>query len=164
MREARPFSWLGSAVGAAVVNAALNAPLALLLVKPGGRLPMWGLPGVAGDVVAMAFGIGFGTGLVVTPQTRLLWKRGRVRPPEVPAQLRAMFNTWPNHLLHRSLNLGFISLILFAPIPLLALWLLGIQGLDRSTLLVLKGGFAAIEGAFVTPIIGAGAFFPEARE
>ena len=49
MSQPRPFSTLQIGLGSGVINALINAPLGLLLVKRGAVLPLWGLPGVAAD-------------------------------------------------------------------------------------------------------------------
>jgi hypothetical protein len=161
MSEPRPFSWLGSGLSGGLINAAINAPLALLLVKKGALLPLFGVPCVAADLVAMGFGIGFGTGIAVTPQTRNRRRQGRLLPPTPAPWLRWWLNTWPEGLLHRAFNLGVVSVCLFVPVPLFVLWASGTHGMDQSSMAVLKGVFSFVEGAIMTPLVAAGAFFPE---
>jgi hypothetical protein len=160
MSEPRTFSWIGIGLGSGVANAIINAPLGLLIVKHGALLPFWGLPSVAADVVAMAYGISFGTGLAVTLQTKRQVAKGQLAAPVIAPWLRSVLNTWPPGLLRRSIQLGIVSVPIFAPLPLLALWLFGPPAADQTTVVILKGAFSFVQGALVTPIIAAGAFFP----
>ena len=153
MAGPRKFSLAQTALGAGVINALLNAPLALLLVRPGAALPIFGLPSVAADLVAMGYGISFGTGLVVTLQTRSALRRGRLLLPELPPRVHASLARWPSSVLHRAVNLGVLSVLLFVPRPLLALLVLGAHDLDRSTLMAFKGAFSFVQGALVTPLV-----------
>ena len=95
MSSPRPFSWLGTALAAGVINALINAPIGWGMLKPGVVLPLWGMPSIAGDFIIMAFGISFGTTLMVTPQTRKQLLRGSVLPPALSAGWSAAIGRWP---------------------------------------------------------------------
>ncbi|MBM4364225.1 MAG: hypothetical protein FJ104_16215, partial [Deltaproteobacteria bacterium] len=56
------------APGAAVVNALLNGAIGWAATRELPVVPTWGLPGVAADLLATAFGVTFGTALVVPLQ------------------------------------------------------------------------------------------------
>jgi hypothetical protein len=160
MAEPRPFSWAASAIGAGVVNFVINAPIGWLIVPASGSLGVWTIPGVALDLMFTAYGVAFGTGLVVTPQTRKQVERGQLIPPALPDRLRNHFAGWPRTTLIRANNLGMLSVALFLPLPLLALYALHVQPLDRLSVTLLKGTFAFIVGAVVTPFIAAAATVP----
>lgn len=138
---------------AGVVNALINAGLGYLALPDGKHLPFFGLQSLSADFVAMAFGIAFGSGLVVTPLTRLELRAGKLLPPAVPPRWERALSNWPKSLLRRSLNLGVIGVLLFAPLPLLVLWAAGVEAVDRLTFTALKGGWAFVEGALITPPI-----------
>lgn len=157
MIQPRTFSWTVTAIGAGIVNLVLNAPIAFFIVPSGGRLGIWSFPGVALDLWFTAYGVGFGTGLFVTPETRKKVERGKLIPPELPAGVRNYFATWPRTLLLRANNLGTAAGLLFVPLPLLALRAFHVQPLDRMSMVLLKGTFAFVVGAVVTPIIAAAA-------
>lgn len=157
MKPARPFSLFEFTLGPGVVNALINAPLGWFLLKPGAILPLWGIPCIAADVVAMSFGVAFGTALVVTPQVRKQYERGQLLMPQLSPRLRAIYFKWPDNLFHRSFNCGVLGVALFAPLPLLALWASGSAGFDHATFALFKGVFGFVEGAIVTPLIAAGA-------
>jgi hypothetical protein len=158
MTQSKLYDWRSQAVGGAVVNALINGGLGLLLVGPDGRLPLWGLPSLSFDLAAMAFGIAFGTGLVVTLQLRTLEAKGRLQCPALPPPLAEGFAKWPDAVFHRAFNLGVLGVLIFAPLPLAVLAFGFPEGFDRMGLVVFKGLFGAFEGAVVTPIIGLAAF------
>ena len=157
MAGPRQFSWLHSAFVSGVINLVLNAPFGWAIVKPGTMIPLWGAPGIALDMLLMAFGLAFGTALVVTPQTRRQLSRGQLLPPPLSANLHALLSRWPRSTFQRGVNLGVLSVLIFVPLPLLALWLFGVDGVDRATFTTLKGAFSFVEGAFVTPVIAVAA-------
>lgn len=157
MAEPRPFSWGLTAVVSGIINVVINAPLGWLLVQEGALLGIWTLPGVAADVVATTFGIAFGTGLVVTPQIRKQVAGGQLLPPVLAERWRTMFAGWPASLMVRAFNLGVLGVLIFAPLPLLALYVLDVQPLDRVGVTLLKSTLAFVEGALVTPVIAAAA-------
>lgn len=154
----KTYDFRAQALGGAVVNAAINGGIGYALLAGGKSLPLWGLPSVAFDLAAMAFGIAFGTGLIVTAQLRALENKGHLRPPVLSEAVREGFAKWPDAIMHRAINLGVLGVICFAPLPLLGLWLFAPDGLDQAGLTWFKGTFGAVEGAVVTPIIGAAAF------
>jgi hypothetical protein len=157
MAQPRQFSWGLSALVSGVINFAINAPIGWFMVHAGSSLRVWGLPGVAPDIVITAYAIAFGTALVVTPQTQRQVERGQLLPPVLSQGWRRAFAGWPRSRLRRAINLGVLSVLLFAPLPLLVLWLSGVPELDRTAVTALKGGFSFVEGALVTPVIMAAA-------
>jgi hypothetical protein len=158
--QPRPFSWGLTAFAAGVINVIINAPLGWFMVRDGVRLGVWTLPGVGPDLVGTAFGVAFGTALVVPWQIRKQLERGQLLPPPLAERWRRMFASWPRSTMLRAFNLGVWGVLLFAPLPLLALYALDVTSLDRVAVTLLKGGFAFIEGALVTPVIAAAATVP----
>jgi hypothetical protein len=153
----RTFSWLGNALGAGVVNALLNAAFGWFFLPAGKTLPLLGVPGVFGDTLGMAYGISFGTVLVVTPQIQRDFRRGRLLPPPVSPYWQASLERWPRSIFRRSVQLGVFSILVFAPLPLLGLWALSPDGFGREAFALYKGAFAFVEGALVTPFIAVAA-------
>lgn len=164
--SSRPYSLLGGALLGGLINAVINAAIGFVIVPPGERLPLWGIPSVALDTVAMAFCIAFGTGFGLTRQLRAQRRAGKLHPPSAPRDGSVWtrgFERWPASLLHRSVNLGVLATLVFVPPALLALWWLVPGGFERSGLTLYKGAFGALAGATLTPFIGLGAFWgPEA--
>ena len=91
----------------------------------------------------------------MTPETRKKVERGKLIPPRLPDGVRNYFATWPRTLLLRANNLGAAAGLLFVPLPLLALRTFHVQPLDRMSVVLLKGTFAFVVGAVVTPIVAA---------
>jgi len=146
------FSVVQSAVVGAVINALLNGGIGWA-VAPASGMPLWGAVSVGGDLIATAFGIAFGTALVVTPLQRAVARQGAMTLPPLPDFLRLGFPRWPSSVLRRSLNLGVLGVLLFAPLPLVGLWLVAPTGLSAPAFVAFKAAFASVEGAVVTPII-----------
>src|SRR5262245_46729725 len=120
-----PFSILQSALVGGVINALINGALGFALPADQ-RLPLWGVPSLSAAIVAMAFGIAFGTGIGVTPLTRRARRQGKLTPPPLAPRMERALEGWPAGVLRRSLLLGVIGVVLFAPPMLLALWMLGV--------------------------------------
>jgi hypothetical protein len=153
----RRFSLVESALVGGVINLLLNGGFGWLAVPVGTRLPMLGVPGVLVDMVAMAFGIAFGTAIGVTPLTRKAYRDGKLLPPELSPRMERLLEGWPRPLFRRSVLIGVVGLALFAPPVLVALWMLGVESLDRLSFVELKGGWAFVAGAFVSPPIAVAA-------
>jgi hypothetical protein len=153
----RPFSYPQIAISAGVINALINAPIGYAIVPAGQSLPLWGGPGVAADVVATAFGIAFGTALVVTPQIRRQVGQGKLTPPVLSEYWAKSYAGWPSGLVKRAINLGVLSVLLAAPLPIALLALSGVEGLDRTQMIWLKGVLGFVIGALETPPIAAAA-------
>lgn len=157
MSAPRPFSWLHSALPAGVINALINGAIGWFIVPEGTLLPTWELPGLGADVVATAFGISFGTGLAVTSLARAELRAGKVLAPPISPRWREGFARWPRSTFHRAVNLGVISVVLFAPLPLLALWAFDVESVTRAAAIAFKAAFSFVQGALVTPVIAVAA-------
>jgi len=83
------------AVAGGLINAVLNGPIGLLLLQGDATWPLWGLPSISFDTCAMAFGIAWGTGLLLTPSLRKQVASGKVAVPELPAGWREALSKWP---------------------------------------------------------------------
>lgn len=156
--EQRRYLFVQSAIGAAVVNALLNGAIGWAATRGLTEFPTWKVPGVAGDMIATAFGVSFGTCFGALLQVKLDTASGKITPPsELPALLRSLVARRPRGLFMRALLLGLVSVPVFAPPVLALLVALGEPAMDRSAFIALKAGFSAIEGAVVTPLIVLGA-------
>jgi hypothetical protein len=152
--EQRRYLFVQSAIGAAVVNAALNGAIGWGATHGLTQFPTWQVPGVAADMLATAFGVSFGTCFGALLQIRLDTARGKITPPtELPPALAGLVRRLPKGLFRRAVALGLVSVPLFAPPVLVALAASGVVALDRGTFVALKAGFSAVEGLIVTPLI-----------
>jgi hypothetical protein len=100
-----------------------------------------------------AFGITFGTCLVLPLQTRRDFQRGLVTLPELAPPVAALLGRFPAGLVRRAVILGAISVPLFAPPVLIALAASGAVAMDRVPFVELKAAFSAIQGGIVTPLV-----------
>jgi hypothetical protein len=154
MSPRQRFYLLGqNCVGAAIANAAINWGLGWALTRSFAALPMWGRVSIAGDLAGTAFGVTFGTSLVVALQVRWDLARGSIGPIPLSRSLAAFVARLPRGPLRRGMRLGALSVPLFALPVALGLVALGVTGMPRLAFLALKSGFSAIEGAIVTPFI-----------
>jgi hypothetical protein len=140
-------------IGAAFANAAINWGLGWALTRGVAQLPMWGMKSVAGDLIGTAFGVTFGTSLVMALQVRWDLARGRIAPIALPASLATFVARFPDGALKRGAGLGALSVPLFALPVVAGLVAFGVTALYRQPFLALKAGFSAVEGAIVTPFI-----------
>jgi hypothetical protein len=158
--EQRRYVFARSSLGGAVINALLNGAIGWGITFGLATFPIWKLPGVAGDLVATAFGVTFGTCLGAKLTVRWDIARGKVAalaPPSLAPPGGSGTGPWlrrlPEGVLRRSLWLGLLSIPVFALPVLLALWLTGEPDMERLTFVALKAAFSAAEAAVVTPLI-----------
>jgi len=152
--EQRQYLFVQSAIGSAVVNALINGAIGWAATRSLVEFPAWKTPGVAGDLVATAFGVAFGTCLGSALQARLDVRRGKISPPtSLSPALARLMSLMPARLVVRALVVGIASVVLFAPAALVALAASGAQALAPGTFVSVKALFSAIEGAAVTPFL-----------
>ena len=145
----RRYMLVDNGVGPFVINLLINALIAWLLYRNAAIVPMWGQSSVAGDTIATSFLLPLITCLIVTPIAR-----GRVRGGHLPQLTPEAAPRWmPRNTIARSVVIGIVCLILFAPLTLLALQVLGVGSMTPRHFVVFKGMFAALEGALVTPFL-----------
>jgi hypothetical protein len=151
--EQRRYLFVQTAIGAAVVNAALNALIGWGATHGLTQFPVWQLPGVAADIVATAFGVSFGTCLAAQFQAKWDVAKGKVTVPAPPPSLAGLLERLPATPLKRGIWLGVWSVPVFVPPVIAALLVAHLHALDRNTFVTLKATFSAVEGGIVTPII-----------
>ena len=152
-RDPYRYVLVNGVLGASIVNALLNGGIGVAITVGLATFPVWGVPGAVADLVATAFGVAFGTCLVVPFQVRRDVARGRVAVPEAPGWLSPPLGRLPRGTLARSIALGVVSVPLFCPLAVLPLALLGTVDLSRESFVALKAGFSAVEAALVTPLV-----------
>ncbi len=145
----RRYLLMDNGVGPFVINLLINGLIAWLLFRTATHVPLWGQSSVAGDTIATSFLLPLITCLIVTPIAR-----GRVRGGHLAPLTPAAAPRWlPRNTIARSVVIGMVCLILFTPLTLLALEVLGIGSMTPWHFVYFKGMFAAIEGALVTPFL-----------
>lgn len=160
----RTFSIVESALVSGVINVLINGAVGWFALPAGKTLPLWGVPSLSADMVAMAFGIAFGTGIGVTPLTRREHRLGRLLPPPLSPSMKRVLEGWPQKLFRRSVLIGVIGVVLFAPPIVFALWVLGVDNVDRMTFVEIKAGWAFVEGALLAPPIAVAALLDAEAE
>jgi hypothetical protein len=152
--EQRRYLFVECVIGAAVINALINAGLGWLATRGLATFPVWKFPGVAADLLATAYGVSFGTCIGTAVQVRIDRARGRITTPNsVPERLAPIIQAMPRHLFARAIAVGVASAAALGPFIALGLFLYAPKELDRQSYIVLKAAFSAVEGAAVTPVI-----------
>ena len=151
--EQRFYVVIRNGIGAAIVNALLNGAIGWGLTRGLSEFPIWRTPGVAVDLIFTAFGITFGTCLVLPLQTTRDFRRGLVTLPKVAPGVAALIGRFPMGLFRRAVVLGAVSIPVFAPPVLVALAASDAAAMGRLPFIELKAAFSAIQGGIVTPFI-----------
>jgi hypothetical protein len=152
-RDERFYVVVRNGLGAALVNALINGAFGWLITRGLREFPIWSVPGVAVDLVFTAFGITFGTCVVIPWQTRRDFQRGLIALPDLSVGVRDFIARFPNGLLRRALVLGALSVPVFMPPVLLGLFSIEAPQMERLQFIQLKTAFSAIQGGLVTPFI-----------
>lgn len=151
--EQRRYVFIQCGVGAGIANALINGVIGWFTTRGMPQFTVWSIPGVGPDIVATAWGLAFGTVLVMAFQVKNDVARGKVSAPILSEGLAAFVGRFPRSWFKQGVFLGCLAVPLFCPPVILALWVSGVGALDRASFIALKAGFAAVEGALVTPII-----------
>jgi hypothetical protein len=144
----RRYLLLDNGVGSIVANLLINGVIAWLLYRNATHVPLWGQSSIAGDTISTSFLLPAITCLIVTPLAR-----GRVRTGQVPAAADASWKWIPRNMIWRAVAIGLIGLIVLTPLTLFVFNALGIGELTPWHFVYYKAGFAAFEGALVTPLL-----------
>lgn len=149
------------AVAGAIINAVLNGPIGLLLLQGDAKWPLWGLPSISFDTCAMAFGIAWGTGLLLTPSMRKQLASGKVSLPPLPESWNVAFSKWPKTPMQRGMNLGALALLgcAFPVIGVMAA--IDLQPMGRIDVTIFKAVYGSIVGGIFTPLVALGAVTDE---
>jgi hypothetical protein len=151
--DQRRYLLLQSGLGAAVVNAILNGFIGWAILAGQTEFRVWTLPGAAADLVATAFGVAFGTVLAAALGVPRDVKRGKITMPRLSPGFLELLGRLPPGVFKRSVWLGVVSVLVFAPPVLLLCALAGVHVFERGAFVAVKAGFAAAEAALITPII-----------
>ncbi|HVU01823.1 MAG TPA: hypothetical protein VHE30_08725 [Polyangiaceae bacterium] len=151
--EQKKYLYVQSPIGSAIVNALINGLLGYGATIGLAEFPAWKIPGVAGDFLATAFGVAFGTTLGAILQIKLDSAKGRISPPSFDEGLPARAARTPKGWFARSMLIGLFGLLAFGPSAVLALKISGAEALPRGTFVLWKAVLSAVEGAVVTPFI-----------
>lgn len=153
----RTFLVLEQGVGSILINLPLNAAIAWLAFRGAEAVPFWGQQSIAGDTIGTCFVLPLITTLIATPLCRGRVRSGTLPPlPWTPA-MRSTLGRLPRGTWWRGVAFGALTMIVVAPLALVALRAFGIAAMPFGTFVAFKGIFAAALGALVTPLIAASA-------
>jgi hypothetical protein len=147
----RNYLLLQCCIGPAIVNVVINAGLGWAATRTLAVVPLWGVPGVAGDLAGTAFGVTFGTCLGMVLQIKRDLAHGKIGPLDAPPGMASLVARFPAGTLARSVVLGAVSIPLFAVPVIAVLAVVGVGAMGRGTFIELKALFAALEAAVVAP-------------
>lgn len=137
-------------------NALINGYIAWLLVKEKPSLTMWGDHGFGLDIVATAFLLLFIVSLIIIPLNQKKFLKGKF-PPIVWRKnnlLHLLLSLIPEGNFIRGLLFGMVGLVLFAPMTLATLWLVGVSAIAPENYAVFKGVWTGLlAGVMVIPMI-----------
>ena len=139
---------------AGISNAFFNGVIAWLLLRGGGQLTLTGERSYAADILATAFILP-----IAIVEKKILARRKRDRGvlPCVALNashwLEARLMRFPSGLGMRALCLGALGMLLFAPVTLMPLWLLGIDSFTPLGFAIFKGVWAGFLAAALTPLM-----------
>ncbi len=149
----RRYLILEQGIGAVIVNLFTNATAAWLLFRSLEVVPLWGPRSIAGDTVATTFLLPFITCLIVTWLAHRAVDGGRFPPPEWRRASHPALGRLPRSTYLRGLLLGFVCMIVVAPVSIWALQVLEVVELSFWRFVLFKALFAGALAAPVTPII-----------
>jgi hypothetical protein len=148
----RKLLFLDHMLGAAAVNAAINGGVGYLLWGSISAVPLWGLRGIAADVIATAFLLPFLYCVIATPPLRRAVRHGSLPPLPADALPRAL-RALPAPARLRGVVLGLLALATLASATIVTLTALGVESLPSSWCIAFKAGWAAVLAAIVGPVI-----------
>jgi hypothetical protein len=140
-------------IGAAIANAVINGALGWAFVHGMTRVALWHLPGAAADLAGTAFGVTFGTCIVMKFQVPFDERRGRIAPIALAPRVASLVATFPRTTARRAFGLGFLSMPVFALPVILAVAALGAGAMEPGHYVWLKASLAAIQGGLITPFV-----------
>ncbi|MEP5764000.1 MAG: hypothetical protein ABJ308_05380 [Halieaceae bacterium] len=138
---------------AGLSNAFFNGVIAWLLLKGGSNLTLAGEHSYAVDILATAFILPFIVTLIVIPLNQRKQAAGKIPAVRLDQGhwLEAGVLCFPASLGMRALYFGFFSMLIFSPLTLLPLWLLGLHEFTPAAYAAFKGVWAGAMAAALTP-------------
>lgn len=146
-----------------VLNAVLNGPTALIILREDTTWHLWkSFPSLVLDTCGMAFGIAWGTGWLLTTSLRKQIAAGKVAVQgELPARVKEDFSKWPANAFQRGLNLGALAVLVFALPVIGVMFVSGVESWGWEKILLYKTLFGGVVGAVMTPMVAVGVLVEE---
>jgi hypothetical protein len=140
-------------IAPAVFNFLLNAGLGWVLFRHLQLVPLWGDPSIAGDIAGTLFFLPFFTCLIVTPLVKRAARAGKVEGLAIAPAEHPLLRLLPRSIWARAMVVGLASVVLLGG-PLIGLLsVLGVEGWSVGTAVTIKGIYAALIAALVTPYL-----------
>lgn len=136
-----------------IVNFPLNALVAWALFRSLGTVPLWGDQSIAGDTIVTSFLLPFITCLIVTRVARGAVRNGHVAPLGWTRSTHPVLRMLPRHTVLRGVLVGVVCAVTVGPMAVVAFGTAGFVSLSLWSFVALKGAYAALLGAFVTPLL-----------
>jgi hypothetical protein len=151
------------AISGGVINAILNGPPVLIILREGTTWHLWNsFPSIGLDTCGMTFGIASGTGWVYTKALRKQAADGKVSLPRgLPPRVKRAFEKWPAPALRRGLFLGGRALLLCALPTIGVLFASGVETWGPGLILTYKTLFGLVMGALFTSLAALGVMVDE---
>ena len=151
-REHRRFLILDEIVGSILINFPLNAGIAWALFRSKPAVPLWGMSSIAADTLVTAFVLTVATALLATRHVRAQVVAGKLAPVPI-SEIRS--SAWLRRSAFvRGAILGVVAIVLAAMPVICGFAILGPSELPLASFIWFKATFAAVLGAFVTPLVG----------
>lgn len=138
------------------VNALLGALFVWIVFGGQARVALWGVTGLAADLVPTTFMITLMTTIGLTLATRSALQAGKLHQT-VPRRL-------PRSPIIRGLTFALVATFMLVPVTVLALWLIWSGDWRYTTVLWFKIAYVVLLGLMVTPVIVLSALSDGARK
>ncbi len=143
---------------AAIINFVLNGAITWLSVRNLDVVPRWAVPladrpSTIIDTVTIIFLLPLFTCLGLTTLARRDVRKGRLPALGWTHRSHPFLKRLPSATLRRGLLLGALSVVILAPLMVLAIFALEVEELTVRQFVLYKAVFAVALGAIVTPVI-----------
>lgn len=151
------------AITGGVVNAILNGPPVLIILREGSRWHLWNsFPSIGLDTCGMAFGVASGTGWLLTKALRKQSAEGKIHLPRgLSSRVKETFGKLPPSALRRGFTLGPLAVLLCALPTIGVLFAAGVETWAPAMIVTYKTLFGFVMGALFTPITALGVMVEE---
>jgi hypothetical protein len=151
------------AIWGGLLNAVLNGPLVLIVLRPGETWHLWnGFPSLVLDTLGMSFGVAWGTGWLFTNGLRKQVAEGKVKLPRgLSARVKEDFGKWPAASFARGINLGGLAVLTCALPTIGVLFASGVQTWECWTIVAFKTLYGGVMGSVFTPMTAVGVMVEE---
>ena len=130
-----------------VPNALVSALFVWLLFRSVDAVPLWGMQGVAFDLVPTTFMLTLMTTIGLTLVVRARTRKGAVHAAD------AGFPALPHNVVARALVLALTATVMLVPVSVIVLHLLWAGNWSYDTIMIFKVGYGVAVGLVVTSIV-----------